>query len=377
MMECELSNRCGACSYMGTEYEETLKIKRDQVRRLYPKNNVEPVLGMQNPAHYRHKVYATFRTDRNGKMRAGMFEEDSHKIVPTTNCLIQHETANRIINSICRISEQMGIFAYNEDTHMGVLRHAYVRVSHQSGKVLLVLVIGSKELPGSRHFIQELLKRQPMIETIILNWNHKKTSMIQGEREKVLYGKGYITDTILGKTFRISSRSFYQVNPLQTERLYKTAIDLAKITKEDTVLDACCGIGTISLIASDKAKQVYGVEINPSAIRDAQFNARQNHVTNAVFTCDDAEHYLSVLNEKVDVILLDPPRSGMGRNAMESIRNHAPDRIVYISCNPETQAKDLKVLNKDYTIKKIIPVDMFPMTEHVETVCLLTRRTAE
>ncbi len=374
MMHCPVEKKCGACSYIHTEYDEQLKIKRDAIRKLYPKYNVEPVMGMKDPYHYRHKIYATFAMDQKGKIKAGMYEEDSHKVVSTSDCFIQNETANRIINSICNIANDMRYTAYNEDRGTGILRHAYLRVSHQTGKVLLVIVIGSKELPGSKRFVSELVRRQPMIETVLLNWNHKKTSMILGERDKVLYGKGFITDTIDGVSFRISSRSFYQVNPVQTQKLYQTAIKLAKIEDTDVVLDACCGIGTISLLATKKAKEVIGVEINPNAIHDAKLNAKQNQITNAQFYCADSEKFMNEFNRKIDVLILDPPRAGMGEIAMKAIQRLSPERIVYVSCNPNTQVQDLKFIKKEYEIKKIIPVDMFPHTPHVETVVCLSKK---
>jgi 23S rRNA (uracil1939-C5)-methyltransferase len=245
-------------------------------------------------------------------------------------------------------------------------------VSYASGDVLLVVVIGSRELPGSKHFVSEITKAHPEIRTIVLNYNHEQTSMILGKRDKVLFGRGYITDRIGDITFRISSRSFYQVNPRQTEVLYKTALDLADIREGETVLDACCGIGTISLLAAGRAEHVTGVEISPEAIRDAKSNAVNNGIENISFYATDISEFLRRINRDFDVVILDPPRSGMGEDAMKAIRNMMPDRIVYVSCNPVTQAEDLRTLKDIYNIRKIIPVDMFPFTKHIETVCLLT-----
>ncbi len=357
---------------MDQSYEEQLKIKRDIVRKIYSGHNVEPVIGMKNPYYYRHKVYAAFSTNKNGNVRAAMYEENSHRPVLVRNCLIQNETANRIIESICSIAEEMNIEIYNEDTGEGVLRHAYIRISRSTKKALVTIVIGTRQMPGSRKFVALLTKKHPEIETIIINQNNRKTSMVLGEKEHVVYGNGYITEELSGLKFRISSRSFFQVNPVQAEMLYRTAINMAKLDRESVVLDACCGTGTIALLAAKYAKTVIGVEISESSIRDARYNAKVNHIGNARFYCNDAEIFMRSLDEKIDCVFLDPPRSGMTYAFMQELKRLAPEKIVYISCNPETQARDLKTLN-DYTIKKIVPCDMFPMTGHIETIVLLQK----
>ena len=250
MKICPVSRKCGGCSYLQVEYEEQLKKKRNYVRSLFPKNNVEPVIGMKDPYHYRHKIYATFTHNRDGVIKCGMYEENTHKVIDTKMCLIQHVQANSILTDICHIATQMHIESYDEDTGRGVLRHAYIRVSHKTGDVLLVIVIGSKNLPGSNTFVQKIISLHPEIKSIVLNHNDEDTSMILGKKNHVLYGKGYIEDNILDTTFRISTNTFYQVNPLQTEKIYSTAIQMANLKKDDTVLDMCCGIGSISLIAA-------------------------------------------------------------------------------------------------------------------------------
>ena len=371
ILKCPVADRCGGCDYIGMEYEKQLELKREKIRALFPHHPVEPVKGMTDPSHYRHKVYATFGYSRSGHLRAGMYEENSHRLVYGSDCRIQNETANHILDKICEIAGNMRIQAYDEKKRTGVLRHAYIRVAASTGEVMLVIVIGSRELPGSKVFLKRLLEVCPELTTVILNWNDTRTSMILGKREQVLYGPGYIHDVLLGNTYRISSRSFYQVNPAQTEVLYRTAIELAGIRSDTTVLDACCGIGTISLSAAPKAKQVIGVEIVPEAIKDAIYNARHNRIGNVRFYCDDIEHYLIGMNEKPDVVILDPPRSGMSLAAMKALEKAGPDKIVYISCNPETQARDIRQISRTYRIGKIVPVDMFCQTEHVETICFL------
>lgn len=372
--ECPVQKICGGCTRLHESYEEQLKHKHEELSRLYPKYHVELTIGMKNPYHYRHKVYAAFGTDRNGRLVAGMYAEHTHRIVSSRSCLIQNETANRILEGIIEIAEEMHLPAYEEDKERGVLRHAYIRVAHATGKAMAVIVIGSEELPGAKKFVSLLTQRFPEIETVVLNYNRKHTSMVLGERSRVLYGPGYLSDELLGMKFHISPASFYQVNPVQTEVLYQTAIDLAGITRNDSVLDACCGIGTISLIAAKQAKEVIGVEISPEAIRDAKHNAKLNHITNAEFYCDDANRFLDRLIDCPDVVILDPPRSGMTQGFMQHLAEMKPDRVVYISCFPKTQARDIKNLTcRGYRVKKIVPVDLFPMTDHVETIVLLSR----
>ena len=361
-----------------TSYPETLHKKRKKIMRLYPDRQVEMVLGMEDPFHYRHKVYASFRRARDGHLIAGLYEEGTHRIVPTSDCLIQSETANAVIRDFTAIADGMKLTAFHEDTGFGILRHLYVRVSKSDGSVLLVIVIGSRELPGSKKLVSKLLQIHPEIKTIIVNQNHRKTSMVLGDREKVIYGPGYIFDEISGIRFRISSHSFFQVNPVQTEVLYRTALDLARLKSDDEVLDLCCGIGTITLLASEAVKHVTGVEVVPQAIKDAKENAKQNGIRNVSFVCDDIAHYLSKHETNPDVIIADPPRSGLGKHVSEALGHSGAKEIVYISCNPETQKTDCEILyGYGYEIQRIIPVDMFCFTNHIETVVLLNNKYAK
>ncbi len=344
--------------------------------RLYPNHEVEMVLGMKDPFHYRNKVYATFRKTKDNHLTAGMYQEGSHRIVPVTDCLIQNEKANAIIQDFVRIADRMKLTAFHEDTGFGILRHLYIRVSHSDGSVMLVIVIGARELPGSRKLVQELRKIHPEIQTIIVNQNSRRTSMILGDREKVIYGSGFIFDEIKGVRFRISSRSFFQVNPVQTEVLYQTALDLAELKQNEEVLDLCCGIGTITLLAAKRVKHVTGVEVVPQAIKDARENAKHNNISNASFVCKDITDYLSEHTIHPDVIIADPPRSGLGESVCHALGHSGTRRIIYISCDPVTQSKDCTIIQTyGYNIKRIIPVDMFCFTNHVETVVLLTRNS--
>ena len=369
MTVCPYHEKCGGCDYSEIPYEEQLLMKQKELRRLFGTKRIEPVIGMKHPSHYRHKVYATFAKNRAGRIVAGIYEENSHHLIYVKDCMIQHETANRIISSICRIATDMHIEVYNENTHTGVLRHAYIRVSEQTGEAMAVIVIGKKTLPGSRKFTARLVEENPEIVTVIINHNDRHTSMILGKEEKAVYGDGTITDEICGVKYRISSRSFYQVNPVQTEILYQTALDLADIKPSDRVLDACCGIGTISLLAAKKAKHVTGIEIVPEAIRDAKYNAKLNGIRNVHFHCADEKKYLLQTDETYDVVIMDPPRAGMSPEFLNALSS---EKLVYISCNPETQKRDIDILRKKgYRPMKIVPCDMFPFTKHVETVCCL------
>ena len=374
MKMCPVSKKCGGCAYLTMEYGQQLEMKKEQVQKLFGKIRVTDITGMDDPYHYRHKVYAVFFRDRKNRMRAGMYENGSHRPLDSSMCLIQHTAANAILQSICAIADEMEIEPYNEDRGTGVLRHAYIRVSHDTGKVLLVLVIGSRFLPGSKTFVRKLREVHPEIESMVLNYNHANTSMILGEKEDILFGKGYIADTIGGLSFRISSRSFYQVNPVQTEKLYAKAIELASLKDTDTVLEVCCGIGTITLSAAKRAKYASGVEIVREAISDAKENAKRNGIGNVSFYAMDAEKYLTGMRERPDVIFFDPPRSGMTENALRAAAKTGPSRIVYVSCNPKTQIRDIRILGQyGYRVRQVHLFDMFPFTEHIETIVLLQK----
>ena len=376
MKYCPVYKKCGGCAYINTEYADQLKNKKEYIQSLFPKNNVEPVIGMKEPYHYRHKIYATFSHNRDGVIKCGMYEENTHKVIDTKMCLIQHVKANDILRDMCSLATKMHIESYDEDTGRGVLRHAYIRISHATNDVLLTIVIGSKNLPGSNAFVKEMVRMHPEIKSIVLNHNSDDTSMVLGKKNHVLYGKGFIEDEIMHTRFRISTNTFYQVNPVQTEKIYSTAIQMAQLKSTDTVLDMCCGIGTISLIAAKKASFVLGVEINEDSIRDAIGNAKRNGIKNAQFISCDSEEFIEQLEDSPNVVFLDPPRNGFTEKFMKQLDHLKSEKIVYISCNPSTQARDIAFL-KHYQIKKIVPVDNFPFTKHVETVVLLSHKKAD
>ena len=376
MKYCPVYKKCGGCAYINTEYADQLKNKKEYIQSLFPKNNVEPVIGMKEPYHYRHKIYATFSHNRDGVIKCGMYEENTHKVIDTKMCLIQHVKANDILRDMCSIATKMHIESYNEDTGRGVLRHAYIRISHATNDVLLTIVIGSKSLPGSNAFVKEMVRMHPEIKSIVLNHNSDDTSMVLGKKNHVLYGKGFIEDEIMHTRFRISTNTFYQVNPVQTEKIYSTAIQMAQLKSTDTVLDMCCGIGTISLIAAKKTSFVLGVEINEDSIRDAIGNAKRNGIKNAQFIACDSEEFIEQLEDSPNVVFLDPPRNGFTEKFMKQLDHLKSDKIVYISCNPSTQARDIAFL-KHYQIKKIVPVDNFPFTKHVESIVFLSHKSPD
>lgn len=375
---CPVYERCGGCHLMHMSYEAQLRHKQGQVEALFPKEakegRIRPILSMEQPYHYRHKVYATFSRNKKGELIAGIYEENSHRPVCTKDCSIQQEQANRIIATITRLMKKKKIEPYQEDRGTGILRHVYLRVARQTGQVMVVLVTGSRDLPGKKQFVEELCREHPEIATIVHNVNDRKTSMVLGEKETVLFGKGYIEDVLCGLTFRISPKSFYQVNPAQTERLYETAVSFAGLTGKETVLDAYCGIGTISLLASKAAEKVIGVELNADAMHDAQKNAKLNGCDNVEFICKDAGEYMKKSGSSPDVVFLDPPRSGSDRKFLEALAKAAPKKIVYISCNPQTQQRDVEILRKsDYRAENIQAVDCFSQTWHTECVVSMSR----
>lgn len=394
---CPYAKKCGGCEYQGKPYEEQIKEKQDYVRKtLQGICEVRPIIGMENPYHYRNKVHAVFdivkggkhTTQRGAKSKAsgaapgtiisGVYKAGTHDVVNIDACMIEDEKADAIIRDIRGLLRSFKIKTYDEDTGYGLLRHVLIRKGHYSGEIMVVLVLGSPILPSKNNFVKALRKIQPEITTVVINVNDKRTSMVLGEKETTIYGKGFIEDTLCGKVFRISPKSFYQINTVQTEVLYGKAIEAAGLTGNETVIDAYCGIGTIGMIASDKAKEVISVELNRDAVRDAIANAKRNQIKNVQFYNADAGKFMVELAEqkkKVDVVFMDPPRAGSDEAFLSSVVKLAPKKVVYVSCNPETLARDLKYLMKHgYETGACQPVDMFPFTKHVEGIVALTRK---
>ena len=366
---------------------------KDTVRRIHP------IIGMETPLHYRCKVHAVFSHDRKGNPISGIYEKNSHVIVPMDSCMIEDEVCDRIIVSIRSLLKSFKIRTFDEDTGYGLLRHVLVRKGYATGEYLVVLVVADPIFPSRNNFVKALRKEHPEITSIVLNINDKSTSMVLGERNITLYGPGFIKDELCGHRFRISPNSFYQVNPAQTEILYRTAIRYAYLTGKEEVLDAYCGTGTIGIIASDQAGHVTGVELNREAVKDAISNARAEQLKNVDFICADAGEYLNQLTKAAeaeeterwfsgrkagsrkdprvrlpDVIIMDPPRSGSTPQFIRAAAFSGAKRIVYISCGPESLARDLELFEElGYAAEEAQPVDLFPFTYHVETVALLSK----
>ena len=419
---CPYAKKCGGCDYQGMPYEKQLKEKQAYVQKQVGNFcKVLPILGMDEPYHYRNKVHAVFDIEKkrgsrpgargngkaangkqgngkNGRLAAkpapggiisGVYKAGTHEVINIDACQIEDELSSAIIRDIRGLLHSFKIKTYDEDTGYGLLRHVLVRRGFHSGEVMVVLVLGSPVLPSKNNFVKALRKLHPEISTVIINVNDKRTSMVLGDKESVIYGKGYIEDTLCGCTFRISPKSFYQVNPVQTELLYGKAIAYAGLTGKETVVDAYCGTGTIGIIAAKSAKKVIGVELNRDAVRDAVKNAKCNNVKNIDFYNADAGQFMVEMAEyradakrgeksgadEVDVVFMDPPRAGSDEAFLASVVTLAPKRVVYVSCNPETLARDLLYLTKHgYRAQECQPVDMFPWTKHVETVVLLSHK---
>ena len=375
---CPLAKKCGDCQLQNMTYERQLKWKQARCEILLKKfGKVDKIIGMENPYNYRNKVQAAFGRTKSGKIISGVYQSGSHRIVSVDSCMTEDKIADEIIVDIRNMLPKFKIWTYDEDKGTGFLRHVLVKRGFTSGEVMVVLVGASGFFPMKKKFTSELLKKHPEITTVVLNINPKNTNLVLGDKEEVLFGNGYIEDTLCGRVFRISPKSFYQINPVQTEKLYNKAMELAQLDKNSAVLDAYCGIGTIGLVAAKTAGRVIGVELNPDAVRDAIFNAKRNNAGNIYFYCDDASvfmHKAAEEGEKFDVVFMDPPRSGSTKKFIEALAVTNPKTVVYISCNPETLARDLEMLiKKGYKVKKICPVDMFPHTNHIECAVLLSK----
>ena len=379
IITCPHAKKCGGCQYQGMDYAAQLKKKQKEMNKLLKDfGKPEPIIGMKDPLHYRNKVHAVFGRTRKGEIISGTYEAGTHKIVNIDECMIEDEISQSIIRTIRGLLRSFKIRTYDEDTGYGLLRHVLVRRGFTTGQVMAVLVLSSPILPSKNNFVKALRKEHPEITTVVLNVNDKKTSMVLGERDIVLYGKGYIEDILCGCTFRISPQSFYQVNPVQTERLYQTAMDYAELTGKERVIDAYCGIGTIGMVAAKKAREVIGVELNRNAVKDARTNAKLNQIKNITFYEEDAGRFMVSMaeeGEKADVVFMDPPRSGSDEAFLSSVIRLSPKRIVYVSCGPDTLARDLKYLTRNgYQVRKMQPVDMFGFTEHCEMVVQLVKK---
>ena len=380
-LDCATYKRCGGCNLRHIDYEETLNIKRNIVQNLVDKTlknklEVDTVLGMGNPYHYRNKAQYPVGIGKDGKPAIGVFANRTHEIIPMDKCFIQDERVEEVAKFIFKFAIENNISIYNEETQKGSLRHIVIKIGKQTEEIMAILVINGETLKSEEKLVTELLNKFPNIKTIVKNINTKNTNVILGNKNINLYGEGYITDILGDYTFKISPLSFYQVNPVQAEALYNIGVEEAGITKKDTVFDLYCGIGTITIFMSKYAKKVYGIEIIEEAIEMAKENARMNGIENTEFIAGDVEVVLDdLINKKnivPDIVMIDPPRKGLDKVSIENILKIKPKKLVYISCNPATLVRDLAALEELYEIKKIKPVDMFPFTSHVEVISCMS-----
>ena len=378
--DCSTYKRCGGCNLRHIKYEETLKMKQNAVQSLVNKTlknkiQAQETVGMENPFHYRNKAQYPVGINKDGESVIGVFANRTHEVIPMEKCLIQNPQSEEIAKFILEFIKQNNITIYNEQTGKGLFRHIVMKVGIKTNQIMCVLVINGKSIPKEQLLINELIVKFPQIRTIVKNINMKNTNVILGQENINIYGDGYIEDKLGEFIFKISPLSFYQVNPVQAEKLYNLGVEMAQITKEDTVFDLYCGIGTISLFMAKYAKKVYGIEIVKEAVDAAKENAIINGVNNTEFYAGDVEIVLDdLINNKgvtADIVMFDPPRKGLDKNSINNILNIKPKKIVYISCNPATLVRDLADFEDMYDVKKIIPVDMFPWTSHVECVSVL------
>lgn len=400
---CPIASKCGACELLAVPYPIQLERKKKYLESLFSDYScpVEDVLGMDEPSEFRYKVQTPFVCSKSGKILFGMYKRSSHNVIMSQQCLTEAPQARPIFETIVRLAKCYKISIYNEDTGKGLLRHAIIRIAHVDGSCLLTLVVNRKEFPHKRDFVHELIDEHPEITSVVFNINTRQTNAILGPQYMTAYGQDWIEDELCGCVFRIPAGAFYQTNPLQTEVLYKKAIEFANIHAGNTVLDTYCGIGTIGIVAAKHAKapkskktkkraakkhalsqgqpvpiHLIGVESQKEAVDVALGNARLNHIKNAEFICADAGEFMQQLDEdfSVDVLFMDPPRAGASEEFIQAVLKVMPKRIIYISCNPQTQVRDINMLSVAYSVERIAPVDMFPHTKHIETVVLLIRK---
>ena len=379
--DCTTYKRCGGCSLRHIKYEETLKMKQNSVQSLVNKTlknkiDVEETLGMENPYHYRNKAQYPVGMNREGKPVIGVFANRTHEIIPINTCYIQNKQTEEIAKYIFKFLVERNISFYNEVSQKGLVRHIVTKIGIKTNEIMCIIVINGEKIPYEKELVEKLITKYKNIKSIIKNINTKNTNVILGNENINLYGDGYITDVLGNYKFKISPLSFYQVNPVQAEKLYDFGVKFANITNDDIVFDLYCGIGTISLFMSKFAKKVYGVEIVEEAILSAKENARINDVDNTEFIAGDVERVLDDLVNKQniipDIIMVDPPRKGLDNVSIDNIKKVKPKKVVYISCNPATLVRDLAKLEECYEVKRIKPVDMFPFTSHVECCSVLS-----
>lgn len=378
--DCSTYKRCGGCNLRHIKYEKTLEMKQNAVQSLVNKtlNNkikVSKVVGMENPFYYRNKAQYPVGLDKNGNPVIGVFANRTHEIIQMQDCKIQHKESEKIAKYIFDLWNKKNLSIYSETTGKGLLRHIVIKIGFKTNEIMCILVVNGVDIPNEAQIIEQVVNRFPNVKTIVKNINTKNTNVILGKKNINIYGAGTISDKLENLVFKISPLSFYQVNPVQTEKLYNIGVEAAKITNDDVVFDLYCGIGTISLFMAQYAKKVYGVEIVEQAVEMAKENAKINGIDNVDFFAGDVEHVLDdLINRKKiipDVVMIDPPRKGLDKKSIQNLLSVAPKRLVYISCNPATLVRDLASFEDKYEIKSITPVDMFPFTSSIESVAVL------
>ena len=384
--DCMTYKRCGGCDLRHVEYKETLKMKQNAVQSLVNKTlkekvKVEETLGMEKPFNYRNKAQYPVGIDKEGKPVIGVFAKRTHEIIPIKECFIQNKKAEELAKFVLDFISENNISIYNEESQKGLIRHIVTKIGLKTNEIMLILVINGESIPKEKELVLKVKEKFPEVKTIVKNINRKNTNVIMGKENVNIYGDGYIKDKLGDFIFKISPHSFYQVNPVQAEKLYNIGVEAARICKEDIVFDLYCGIGTITLFMSKYAKKVYGIEIVEEAIKDADENAKINNVDNTEFIAGDVEVILDRLINKEhiipNVIMVDPPRKGLDNRSIENILKILPKKLVYISCNPATLVRDLSKLEESYNIDMIKPVDMFPFSKHVEVCALLELKSCQ
>ena len=380
--DCSTYKRCGGCNLRHIKYEKTLEIKQNAVQSLVNKTlnkkiEVSKTVGMENPFYYRNKAQYPVGIDKNRKPVIGIFANRTHEIIQMQDCKIQHSESEKIAKYIFSLWNKEKLSIYNESTGKGLLRHIVIKIGFKTNEIMCILVLNGKKIQNEAKIIEQIVNKFPNVKTIVKNINTKNTNVILGRENINIYGEGTISDKLGNLVFKISPLSFYQVNPVQTEKLYNIGVDAAKITKNDVVFDLYCGIGTISLFMAKYAKKVYGVEIVDQAVEMAKENAKINGIENVDFLAGDVEQVLDdLINRKKinpDVVMIDPPRKGIDKKSIQNLLSIKPKKIVYISCNPATLVRDLAFFEDKYEIKSITPVDMFPFTSSIESVTVLQK----
>ena len=378
---CIFQNECGGCRFMHVNYEYEKKLKQKFLTDLFKPFELGEIKfnGMDNPYNYRNKCQMTYKLSKSKKVVAGLYEEYSHNIVTVSNCMLQSEKANQVIQALNKVLTKNKIQPYDEKSRIGIIRHVYIRYGFNSKQLMLVIVTNGEMFPGRNNVIKDLNKENLGITTIVQNYNSRDTSIVLGDKERILYGPGFIYEYVSDYKFKISPKSFFQINTNGMNLIYNKAIEYAKIKNTDIVIDAYCGVGTISIFAAKYAKKVIGVELNKNAIIDAKINAKINNITNIEFLADDATNFMTHLaknKEHIDVLIMDPPRDGSTKQFINAVGYLKPRRVIYVSCDPKTLKRDLYLFSdNDYIVKHIEGVDMFPRTQHIESFAILERDT--